>query len=100
MRVLKVVTVVMGLLIIVGTIGLMVVMARRSSAPIQPAPVGTAATGAPFSVTLQEPEGTRIVAATPLQDRLGVQLQGGGADRILLIDPHTGAVTGRISLDR
>jgi len=33
-----------------------------------------------------------------MADRLAVQVQGGGADRVLLIDPRTGAVAGRISL--
>ena len=38
--------------------------------------------------------------AAAVRDRLAIQLQGGGADRVVLIDPATGAVTGRISLVR
>jgi len=33
-------------------------------------------------------------------DRLAVQLQGGGADRVVLVDPDSGAVAGRITLGR
>jgi hypothetical protein len=35
-----------------------------------------------------------------VRDRLAVRLEGGGADRVVLIDPATGAVAGRISLAR
>ncbi len=94
MRALKVATVVMGVLIILGTIGLLVAMARRGGPP----PVAVASSAAPLAVTLAEPEGTRIVSVTAVADRLAVQLQGGGVDRVLLIDPRGGAVTGRISL--
>jgi hypothetical protein len=31
---------------------------------------------------------------------LAVQLHGGGADRVLLIDPASGSVVGRVSLAR
>lgn len=94
MRALKVATVVMGVLIILGTIGLLVAMARRGAAP----PVAVALSTLPVAVTLAEPDGTRIVSVTAVQDRLAVQLQGGGADRVVLLDPRSGAVSGRISL--
>jgi hypothetical protein len=35
-----------------------------------------------------------------VRDRLVVQLHGGGPDRILLIDPASGAVVGRATLGR
>ena len=47
---------------------------------------------------LDEPVGTRIAGIAAVRDRLAVQLQGGGVDRVVLIDPATGAVAGRISL--
>ncbi|HET6610266.1 MAG TPA: hypothetical protein VFG62_26615 [Rhodopila sp.] len=99
MRALKIATVVMGVLIIVGTIGLLVALARRGAAPpaSTAAAVGTAPR-APLAMTMTEPEGTRIVTVTAVQDRLAVQLQGGGPDRIVLIDAHTGAEVGRIAL--
>lgn len=95
MRLLTIATVVMGVLIVLGTIGLLVALARRGAVP---APVATAPGPGPLAAILAEPEGTRIVAVTAVQDRLAVQLQGGGADRIVLVDPRSGVVTGRISL--
>ena len=98
MRALKIVTVVMGVLIIVGTIGLLAALVRRGGQPPRsPTAVATAA-GANLEVTLTEPEGTRIVTVTAVDDRLAVQLQGGGPDRIVLIDPHSGAEVGRVAL--
>jgi hypothetical protein len=96
MRALKVAVVVMGVLIVLGTIGLVVGIARRSAGPV----VAVATWPASASVVLDEPAGTRIAGVAAVRDRLAVQLQGGGADRVVLIDPATGAVAGRISLAR
>jgi NADPH-dependent curcumin reductase CurA len=98
MRALKVATAVMGVLIVVGTIGLLVAMARRGASP--PAAVAAGPAGSAWGVTLAEPEGTRVVGIAAVQDRVALQLQGGGLDRVVLVDPRTGAVTGRISLAR
>jgi hypothetical protein len=102
MRALKIATVVMGVLIVLGTIGLLVALARRGAAPASStaASMGAVATAprTKLAVTLAEPEGTRIVTVTALQDRLAVQLQGGGPDRIVFLDPHSGAEVGRITL--
>jgi hypothetical protein len=91
MRFLKVLTIVMGVFIIVGTTALLVVVARRLSG-------GVSAPPASLAVQLDEAPGTHIVGMTNVADRLAVQLQGGGPDRILLLDAHSGAVAGRISL--
>jgi hypothetical protein len=96
MRALKIAVVVMGVLIVVGTTGLVVGIGRRLVAPA--APVATWPASA--SVVLDEPIGTRIAGLLAVRDRLAVQLQGGGADRVVLIDPATGSVAGRISLAR
>jgi hypothetical protein len=98
MRALKIATVVMGVLIIVGTIGLLVALARRGAAPPGSPPAVAAAARTKLAMTLAEPEGTRIVTIAAVQDRLAVQLQGGGPDRIVLIDPHSGAEVGRVAL--
>ena len=92
MRALKIATIVMGVLIVVGTTALIVVIARRA----------TVAVGLPASlaVTLDEPAGTRIAGMVAVKDRLAVRLQGGGVDRVLLVDPVTGVVVGRVSLAR
>jgi len=86
MRALKILTIVMGVLIVGGTATLGVLIARRLGS----------AQGAPFSVRLDEPEGTRIAAMAGVQDRLALYLQGGGPDRVVLIDPHSGARAGRL----
>ncbi|HEX2939780.1 MAG TPA: hypothetical protein VHO91_01955 [Rhodopila sp.] len=92
MRALKIATIVMGVLIVAGTMALVIAVARRSAAPM------AAKLPASVSATLEEPAGTRIAGIAAVQDRLAVQLQGGGADRVVLVDPRTGAVAGRISL--
>jgi hypothetical protein len=96
MRALKIAVIVMGVLIVVGTTALIVVVVHRMSSPrslVATLPASVAA-------TLDEPAGTRIAGIAAARDRLAIQLQGGGADRVVLIDPDTGAVTGRISLVR
>jgi hypothetical protein len=92
MRAVKIAAVVMGVLIVFGTAGLVVALATRHSAP--PAIPASAS----LSVVLDEPAESRIVGVAAVQDRLAVALQGGGADRVVLVDPRTGAVAGRISL--
>ena len=89
MRALLTVTVVMGVMILVGTALLVVVIFHRASAP-------TAST--PMALVLDQPPGTRIVGIAATQDRLALQLQGGGKDRVVLVDPRAGTVTGRITL--
>lgn len=88
MQALKVVTIAMGVLILVGTAVLVAVIAHRSS-PVSAGPV---------ALTLDEPAGTHIAGIAATQDRLAVTLQGGGADRVVLVDPRSGVVTGRITL--
>jgi hypothetical protein len=94
MRALKIAVIVMGVLILAGTTTLIVVVARRMTGP------ASVAVSLPALVTLDEPAGTRIAGIVAVRDRLAVQLQGGGVDRVVLIDPVTGAVAGRISLVR
>lgn len=96
MRGLKIATVVMGMLIVLGTIALVIAVARRTSAP------GPAVATWPTSIAavLNEPAGTHIAGIAAVRDRLAVRLEGGGADRVVLIDLTTGAVSGRISLAR
>ncbi len=97
MRALKVAVVVMGVLIVLGTAGLVVGIARRSATPVM---LPVAGLPASVALVLDEPIGTRIAGIVAVQDKLAVQLQGGGVDRVVLIDPATGAVAGRISLAR
>lgn len=96
MRALKIAVIVMGVLIVVGTIGLVVGIARRSTTPMEP----VSPLSASITATLDEPAGTRIAGVAVVQNRLAVQLQGGGVDRIVMWDPKTGLITGRIALAR
>ena len=94
MRALKIATLVMAVLIVVGTTVLIVEIVRRMtgvspSAAVQSAPL-----------VLDEPAGTRIAGIAAVRDRLALRLQGGGSDRVVLIDPVSGVVAGRISLAR
>ncbi len=74
----------------VGTVGLVVVLAQRMSA-----------TSAPIArVTLDEPPGTRIAGASAVADRIAVQLAGGGPDRVVLVDLKSGRVLGHVALAR
>jgi hypothetical protein len=91
MRALKIAVVVMGVLIVTGTAGLVVAVLRR--------PAGFAGGFPPvIQAVLQEPAGTRIGGIAAVQDRLAVSLSGGGPDRVVLVDPRSGAVTGRVAL--
>ena len=90
MRILKVLTIAMGVLIVVATTMLVVLIARRIGGGVGPP--------ASIEVLLDEPSGTRIAAIATAGDRLAVQLQGGGPDRVLLVDPRSGSVAGRIAL--
>jgi hypothetical protein len=88
MRFLKIITIAMAVLIVVGTTVLLVVIARRIGAPAMPS----------VAVLLDEPAGTRIAGIGSVGDRLAVRLEGGGADRVVLLDARTGAIAGRIGL--
>jgi hypothetical protein len=95
MRWLKVLVVVMGVMIVAGTATLGVLIFRRLGGAHGP-PSG----GAVASVLLDEPAGTRIASVAGLGDRLVVQLQGGGPDRVVVIDPRSGLTAARIGLAR
>jgi flagellar basal body-associated protein FliL len=97
MRALTAVVIVMGVLIVVGTGALFVLIAHRLSSA---GSTSGAAAVAAKSTLLDEPGGTRIVGMSASGDRLVVQLQGGGEDRVVVIDLRSGAVAGRVSLAR
>ena len=77
------------MLILAGLVVVVATVAHRLSAPAATA-VGT--------VWLGEPAGTRVAALVPAGDRLAVLLQGGGADRIVLVDPQDGSRLGTVSV--
>ena len=92
-RALKVAVIVMGVLIVVGTVTLGVLIARR----VAPLAGGGPAASTPFDTVLDEPAGTRIAGVAAVADGLAVQLQGGGADRVVVVDSHL-RVVGRVGL--
>jgi hypothetical protein len=85
------VVVVMGLLIFAGmaTIGLTIVHRILAVPPAPPAA---------WNVMLDEPAGTRIALVSALADRLALRLEGGGPDRVVVVDMQTGRVLGRAGL--
>jgi hypothetical protein len=87
----KAAAIIMGVLILLGTGVIAVTIVKRMSGASAPSNV---------TVVLDEPEGTRIGGIAALSDRLAVLLQGAGPDRIILIDPHTGAKAGAVTLAR
>jgi hypothetical protein len=90
MRALKIATVVMAVMIVFGTAGLVIAMVMRRPAPPAIAPS--------LAVVLDQPDDTRIEGVAAVQDRLAILLRGGGADRVVLVDPRTGALSGQITL--
>jgi hypothetical protein len=80
---LKAAVIVMGVLIVAGVTTIAVVITQRVLAP-PPAVAGPA--------VLDEPAGTRIAGVAALPERLLLQLQGGGPDRVVAVDLRTGRV--------
>jgi len=88
MRALTVLVVAMGVMIVAGVAVIGVVLTQRL-ASVPPAPVHT---------VLDEPAGTRIVGVSALSDRLALQLQGGGPDRVVMVDLRSGRISARAEL--
>jgi hypothetical protein len=88
MRGLQAAVIFMGVLIVAGVAVIGTTIVRRVMVPVPNA----------GPVVLEEPAGTRMVSVTATGDRLAVLLQGGGPDRLLLVDVRTGAVAGRVGL--
>ena len=91
MGVVKVLAVVMGVLIIIGSTVVVVTIIKRSTGE---------SSAANIAVVLDEPAGTRIGGIAATSDQLAVLLQGAGPDRIVLVNSRTGAEAGTIALAR
>jgi hypothetical protein len=87
MRALKILVVVMGVMIIAGVVILGVTVVRRMSL----APLAT-------PTPLDEPAGTHIAQVSASGDRVVLLLQGGGPDRLVVLDLRNGAVVSRAGL--
>jgi hypothetical protein len=87
MRALKAAVIIMGVLIVAGTVVVAVTIANRLGT--RPAP--------PAISGLGEPAGSRILGIAATGDRLAVHVTGGGVeDRVVLVDPATHRVLGRL----
>jgi hypothetical protein len=91
MRALVGLVVVMAVLIVAGVVTIGVTVMHRLGG-VQPG----AATAS--SLVLTEPAGTHIAGASESAGRLTTVLQGGGPDRIVVLDIATGRVLARIAL--
>jgi hypothetical protein len=99
MRALKILTAVMGVLIIVGVVVIGVTIMRRLNGPGAPAPTASAMPAQPaLPTTLDEPVGTSIAQVSADGDRVVLLLHGGGPDRVVVVDARSGVVLGRTAL--
>jgi voltage-gated potassium channel Kch len=76
---------------VAGTVALGVALSQR---------LGGGAVAREWSLALDEPAGTQVVAAAASGDGLALTLRGGGAERVVVVDPRTGRVLGRISVTK
>jgi Flp pilus assembly protein protease CpaA len=89
---LKVLVVLMGVLIVGGTVTLLVLVVQRAGGPTE--------TAAAWQAGLEQPEGTRIGGVAATAGGIGIWVQRPDGDRVLVVDPTRGAVTGEIRLGR
>jgi hypothetical protein len=94
MRALLVAVIVMGVLIVAGVVVIAVTVANRLGGGATPG------AGAAVQATLDEPPGTHIANVAAASDRLALQLQGGGPDRVVVLDLRNGHVLARAVLAR
>jgi len=87
-RALKVLVIVMGVLIVVGTVALVWVVVQRIGR-VAESPV-------PREVSLQLPQGSRIAGIAGNDHGLAIWVTGPQGDRVLLLDQRSGRVLGEI----
>ena len=88
---LKAAVIFMGVLILAGVTVIVVTLIERTTAP---------RTGAAIAATLEEPAGTHIAGVAAGAEQLAVALQGGGPDRVVVVDLRSGRVVARAALAR
>ncbi len=105
MRALKVLVIVMGVLLVAGIIALGFAVQYRLNHPRQ-APAGSPAAasaigpaGAPSAITLDLPQGARVVGAEASGDRLVVRVElAGGSEELIIVNLITGAPVATVTL--
>jgi hypothetical protein len=86
--------IVMGLLLVIGTVVVGTEISRRLSTP-KPAESVTAPK--PFTQKINLPGGSQVISMTPAGDRLVVQVENqDGLASAYIVDPRTGALLGTI----
>ena len=100
MRALKFLVVVMGVLIVMGTVTLVVLIIQRAGGTQATSGRADVMAGAVATLALGEPAGTRIVGLTATADRLVLRLERDGLERVVFIDPKSNQVTGQVILGR
>ncbi|HUC66733.1 MAG TPA: hypothetical protein VMA53_14945 [Stellaceae bacterium] len=101
MRALKVLVVVMGVLLLGGTVALVVAVIERARQHLaEPAAVPPPPPGRGFGRAVVDlPAGARVIAVEPAGDRLVVRIGlAEGGEALILIDARTGAKLGTIEL--
>jgi hypothetical protein len=98
MRALRLLVIVLGVLLVAGTLGLVVAIIVRTPHPSESRP--TAATrAAPFSTARDLPAGSVIRSVQPVGERLAVHLDlFDGGQQIVILDLGSGARLGTIEL--
>ena len=104
-RWLVVAVIVMGLLLVIGSIVVGTEVSRRLSSPkpaaspaAEPATLSTARSAAsPFTQKIELPAGAQVISMTAVGDRLVVQVENqAGLTSAYVVDPRTGALLGTI----
>jgi Flp pilus assembly protein protease CpaA len=90
-RALKVLVVVMGVLIVGGTVTLVALLVQRA---------GGGGAGTAWQAALDQPEGARIAGIAASEGGIGIWVQRPDGDRVLVVDPKRGRVSGEIRLGR
>jgi hypothetical protein len=97
--------IVMGLLLVIGSIIVGTEVSRRLSSPktaaspaAEPATLSTARSAAsPFTQKIELPAGAQVISMTAVGDRLVVQVESqAGLTSAYVVDPRTGALLGTI----
>ena len=89
MRGLKVLVVVMGVLIVAGTLGLVVALVQK---------IGGGAVPVAENLALRQPPGSTIAGVSAAEGLVTIWVRRPDGDRVLLVDAKRGRVSGEIRL--
>lgn len=99
LRFLKALVIGLGALVAIGTLLVAgVVVTRIYEASSRQPPERVSTTGS-YNVPLQVPVGSKILGIAATHDRLGVWVNEGDSSAIIIINPKSGKVAGRILLE-